>query len=95
MMVPGHSKELGFWTSLNCPVTFLALLPLFMLFFAFQIEPCAVIRSRFSTEMIITDANGAAVPSDTVNADWHAHLRKTSPILWALLTAVILQCWPF
>jgi hypothetical protein len=90
-VVSGTSKNLGFWSSPNWYVTFLVLFPLFMLFFAFQVQQCDLIRENFADAMVITGPNGVRVATSDLNDEWQVYLARRSIILWALLAVVVLQ----
>jgi hypothetical protein len=82
-------KEVGFWSALDWSITFLILLPLFLVFFVLQIDQCALICRNFSELRIITAPDGSPVVEQQLSTEWHAQLRAASTAFWLLLVAAV------
>jgi hypothetical protein len=87
--VGGIHKEVGFWSALNWSTTCLILFPLFMVFFALQIDQCALICRNFSEFRVVTSSNAAPVTEEQLTAAWHTQLRAASKAFWLILFAVV------
>jgi hypothetical protein len=86
----GIHKEVGFWSSLDWSMTFLVLLPLFLVFFALQIDHCALICRNFSEFRIVTNSDGSPVEERQLSAEWHAQLQAVSKAFCLLLVAAVI-----
>jgi hypothetical protein len=87
--VGGIQKEVGFWSALNWSTTCLILFPLLMVFFALQIDHCALMLRNFSEFRIVTSSDGAPVTEGQLTAAWQAQLQAASKAFWLLLFAAV------
>ena len=85
--VGGIHKEVGFWSALNWSTTCLILFPLYMVFFALQIDQCALMCRNFSEYRIVVGSNGGPVTEAQLTEAWHTQLQTASKAFWLILFA--------
>lgn len=87
----GAEKEVGFLYAPNWVITYLILLPLYLMLFSILIRKRTKLLKLFAQARAIVGADGKAVGEGALLAHWNKSLARVSQVLWAFILVVVLQ----
>jgi hypothetical protein len=87
----GVTKQVGFLSAPNWVITYLILLPLYLMLFSILMRQRKRLLRRLAEFRTVVRADGSYASGDELLDYWSRYLGKVSLVLWAFVLAVSLQ----